>query len=51
MKDGVMPKGTTCMLIILLAGILLKEFSSQQCNLFATVVGTKTLIFVNLSKK
>ena len=51
MKDGVMPKGTTCILIILLAGVLLKEFSSQQCNLSATVLGTKTLIFVNLSKK
>ena len=51
MKDGVMPKGTACILIILLAGVLLKEFSSQQWNLSATVVGMKTLIFVNLSKK
>ena len=50
MKDGVMPKGTACILIILLAGVL-KEFSRQQCNLSATVVGMKTLIFVNLSKK
>ena len=46
MKDGVMPKGTTCILIILLAGVLLKEFSSQQCNLSATVLGTKTLILL-----
>ena len=46
-----MPKGTMCILIILLAGVLLKEFTSQQCNLSATVVGTKTLIFVYLLKK
>ena len=63
MKDGVMLKGTMCILIMIvtqdsfeqhtslplfyLQVSFLKNFQANNENLSATVVGKKTLIFIN----
>ena len=64
MKDGVMLKGTMCILIMMvmqdsfeqhtslplfyLLVSILRNFPTKNNNLSATVVGKKTLIFINL---
>ena len=68
MKDGVMLKGTMCILIMIVTQDSFEQHTSlplfylqvsffgnfpanNNNNLSATVVGKKTLIFINLLKK